>query len=455
MKKISVILAAVCSTMMLQAAKVDKNVNITINGETRKYQLYVPNNISDNCPLVLSLHGAAGHSTDKSPFGTDVADQVGCIVAYPQGKDIYFPVFGGTVPGWDASGEFNDDAKFLMAVIEDVAKSYNIDRKRIYCCGFSNGGMMTYAMTNACSDVFAAFASISGFQLNEFHFRHAGWRPVPFLHIHGKADDFVKYSLMPTIVDEMVARIGANPMPTKTTVSNKYRKSIYEAGEGSFPYIYYEIDGMGHNGYTANTEEGHSGKTMWNFFKQYTLDTPCDTTLKWAPRIETEGYDPRAHGWTMNSNLTLLKFGDTPNTSDKQNVYRTLQFDNGNYKLHFKADGDAAKKIIVRIQKLTDKKNYVLNDTIAANGEVNLFFKVEDGWGEYKFIILREASTDAITISDITIHTASEEELAHIQTHSILQASFNDTYTLAGVKRPTSPRSGDIYIRNNKKILMR
>ena len=174
MKKFSIILAAVCSTMMLQAAKVDKNVNITINGETRKYQLYVPNNVSDDCPLVLSLHGAAGHSTDKSPFGTDVADQAGCIVAYPQGKDIYFPVFGGTVPGWDASGEFNDDAKFLMAVIEDVAKSYNIDRKRIYCCGFSNGGMMTYAMTNACSNVFAAFASISGFQLNEFHLHHAG-----------------------------------------------------------------------------------------------------------------------------------------------------------------------------------------------------------------------------------------------------------------------------------------
>ena len=452
MKKFSIILAAVCSTMMLQAAKVDKNVNITINGETRKYQLYVPNNVSDDCPLVLSLHGAAGHSTDKSPFGTDVADQAGCIVAYPQGKDIYFPVFGGTVPGWDASGEFNDDAKFLMAVIEDVAKSYNIDRKRIYCCGFSNGGMMTYAMTNACSDVFAAFASISGFQLNEFHLHHAGWRPVPFLHIHGKSDDFVKYSLMPTIVDEMVARLGANPVPTKTTVSGKYRKSIYEAGEGSFPYIYYEIDGMGHEPGTNKTEDGNSALTMWNFFKQYTLDTPCDTTLKWAPRIEAEGYSPRAHGWTMNSSLTLLKFGEVPNTSDKQNVYRTLQFNNGNYKLHFKAKGDAAKKIIVKIQKLTDKKNFVLNDTIAANGEANLFFKVEDGWGEYKFLIIREANTDAITFSDITIHTASDEELTSIQTSVTPKKPCGNLYTLAGIRSTTSPRSGDIYIRNNKKF---
>ena len=35
MKKFVLILAAVCCTMMAQAAKVDKNVNITINGETR------------------------------------------------------------------------------------------------------------------------------------------------------------------------------------------------------------------------------------------------------------------------------------------------------------------------------------------------------------------------------------------------------------------------------------
>ena len=131
---------------------------------------------------------------------------------------------------------------------------------------------MTYAMSNVCSDEIAAFASISGYPINEFHLRHTGARPVPFLHIHGKADDFVKYSLVPTIVDEMVARLGANPVPT-TTTGNKYTKSVYAAGDGSFPYVYYEIDGMGHNDFTANIEDGSSAKTMWNFFKQYTLDS--------------------------------------------------------------------------------------------------------------------------------------------------------------------------------------
>ena len=248
MKKILTITLALCCTLLLQAAKVEKDVTIKVDGKNRSYKLYVPANAKDNCPVVLSLHGAGGHSTDKSPFRTDVADKAGCIVAYPQGLDTKFPGLGGmTAPGWSSYGEENFDTDFLKAIIEDIAAKYTIDRKRLYCCGFSNGGMMTYTMANTCSHIFAAFAAISGYPINEFHLHHTSWRPVPLLHIHGKVDDFVKYSLVPNVIDNMVARNGANPVPVKTTKSGKYTKSVYEAGEGGFPVIFYEIDGMGHN----------------------------------------------------------------------------------------------------------------------------------------------------------------------------------------------------------------
>lgn len=454
MKKILILLMTACSTMMMQAAKVEKDVTIKVDGESRTYKLYVPDNIKDNCPFVLSLHGANGGSNDKSPFGTDVADWAGCIVAYPQGKQTAFPIgFGGSTTGWTASGEDNFDVKFLKAVIEDVASKYKIDRKRLYCCGFSNGGMMTYAMSNVCSDVFAAFASISGYPINEFHLRHTGKRPVPFLHIHGKADNFVVYSKVPTIVNEMVARLGANPVPKKTTVSGKYTKSIYEAADGSFPYVFYEMDGMGHSPYTANTEEGHSGKTMWNFFKQYTLDTPCDTTLKWRPRIEQEGYTPK--GWTMNSSTILLRFGTAQYNTTNQNVYYSLQFDNGNYKLHFKAESDDNKEISVKLQKLTGNKNLILDSTIVANGEANLYFKVEDGWGEYKLTITRPSSSDVIKITDIVVNsvTADEYITSSIQSYSEPRISDNELYTLSGVKVKEA-KAGNIYIKNNKKVFI-
>lgn len=452
MRKILTTIILLGSTLMLCAAKADKKVTITIGNESREYWLYVPNNAKSNAPLVISLHGASGHDTDKSPFRTDVADKAGCIVAYPQGKEIYFPVFGGTVTGWDASGEDNEDVVFLKAVIEDVASKYTIDRNRIYCCGFSNGGMMTYANTNTCSDIFAAYAAISGFPLNEFHFRHAGWRPVPFLHIHGKNDDFVRYALMPTIVDEMVDRIGANPVPEVTTKSGKYTKSVFEAADGSFPYVYYEIDGMGHNDFTDKTETGSSAQTMWNFFKQYTLETPCDTTLKWRPCIETEGYEPKNHGWTVNNGTTLLKFGGDQKTDANQNVYRSLQFKAGSYKLCFQSEGDASLTIKVKIQKLTGKKTTVLNAKVQAGSAASLPFEITDGWDEYKITLTRSSRNDEIAISNISIYSLTEEEITGIRSQTGNRKSSNGKcFDLQG-RQVENPQHG-LYIKNGKKII--
>ena len=433
MKKLLFVTLLLCFAQMMQADTVDENVNITIGGETRNYQLYVPDNVQANCPLVLSLHGANGHSTDKSPFSTGVADTEGCIVAYPQGKVTAFPIgFGGSTTGWTASGEDNFDAEFLKAVIEDVASKYTIDRKHIYCCGFSNGGMMTYAMSNACSDIIAAFASISGYPINEFHLRHTSSRPVPFLHIHGKEDNFVLYSKVPTIVDEMVARLGANPVPTKTTVSGKYTKSVFAAGDGSFPYVFYEIDGMGHNDYTANTEDGNSALTMWNFFKDYTLDSSCDPTLKWRPRIETADFTPTSHGWTMNSGTTLLEFGGDQNTADNKNVYHSLQFNSGKYKLCFNSTGAAGKTITVKIQKLTSPNTAVLNTSVNVGENVELPFEVTDGWGEYKLTIIRPTASDAINVTDIAVYQTGEAEETMATPLKTIGTEFTSVEALSG-----------------------
>ena len=454
MKKIITTFLVLCCTIHSYAAKADKAVDVTVNGETRQYWLYVPSNAKKNCPMVMTLHGASGNMEWNPLRFKEIADKEGFIVAFPQGKLINFPVFGGTVTGWDASGEMNEDVEFLKAVIEDVASKYTIDRNRLYCCGFSNGGMMTYAMSNTCSDIFAAFASISGFPLNEFHFHHTGTRPVPFLHIHGKQDNFVRYDLMPVIVDEMVARLGANPVPEKINVSGKYDKSIYEATEGSFPYIYYEVDAMGHNDFTEDTEDGNSSQTMWNFMKQYTLDTPCDTTLKWMPRIETEGYSPKQHGWTVKSGSILLRFGGDQNTEGKQNVYRSLQLTTGIYKLCFKTAGSLEKNISVKLQKLTGKKNYLLRDSVKVGQETVLPFIVSDGWGEYKLSFSGKSASDEITISDIRIYSATEEELSNVQTPLCTTTEDTCLYSLSGIKHESTQLNKGIYIKNRKKLLL-
>ena len=455
MKKLFIAIILLSSTLMLHAAKENKKVTITVGNESREYWLYVPNNVKEEAPLVLSLHGAGGQCTDKSPFRTTVADKESCIVAYPQGKMTTFPGLGGmSAYGWSAFGEENFDTDFLKAVVEDVASKYAIDRQRLYCCGFSNGGMMTYVMANTCSHQFAAFAAISGYPINEFHLHHTSWRPVPFLHIHGKADDFVKYSLVPNVIENMVARNGANPVPEKTTISGKYTKSIYEAGEGGFPIIFYEIDGMGHSDFTNNTEDNSSAQTMWNFFKDYTLDSPCDTTLKWRPRIETEGYAPKDHGWTVNFRTQLLKFGGDQNTDENQNVYRSLQFTTGSYNLCFQSEGDASLTIRVKIQKLTGQKNTVLEATVQAGSAAVLPFDITDGWGEYMITFFRPTKNDEITVSNIGIYSRTDDEMSAIRSMQNSQCIMHsEIYDLLG-RQVLNPQHG-LYIKNGKKIFIK
>lgn len=396
-------LLLLCWSLVAANAKTDEMRTVTVNGVTRSYWLYVPDKVSASAPLVLSLHGTGGHATDKSPFRTSVADQVGCIVAYPQGENIFFPVFGSTLPGWHATGEDSKDIDFFKAVINDVAAHFSIDRKRVYCCGFSNGGMMTYTAACVASDVFAAFASISGYPINEFHLHQAGPRPVPFLHIHGKADDFVRYRHMPVIVDNMVARNGCNPVPKKTRGTG-YDKSVYEATEGSFPYVYYEIDNMGHNDFTSQTEDGNSAMTMWKFMSQYTLDSPCNTTLVWQPHIEAVGWDPTAHGFDLNNATTLLNFGGEQSTWDNQNVYHSLQLRAGHYQLSFHAEGNTSARITVQLKSIADGKTYL--DKTMSCGDVAVNFSVDKDWAEYQLTILRSSALEAIKLSNLSIHTA-------------------------------------------------
>ncbi|MST84360.1 prolyl oligopeptidase family serine peptidase [Prevotellaceae bacterium LKV-178-WT-2A] len=440
-------LLLLCWNLLATNAKTDEMRTVTVNGATRAYWLYVPDKVSTPAPLVLSLHGTGGHAADKSPFRTTVADQEGCIVAYPQGEDIFFPVFGSTLPGWHATGENSNDIEFFKAVIDDVAAHFSIDRKRVYCCGFSNGGMMAYTAACVASDMFAAFASISGYPINEFHLHQTSVRPVPFLHIHGKADDFVRYRHMPVIVDNMVARNGCNPVPKKIRGTD-YDKSVYEATEGCFPYVYYEIDNMGHCDFTTQTEDGNSAMTMWKFMSQYTLNSPCDTTIIWEPHIEAEGWNPTAHGFVLDNGTTLLNFGGEQSTWDNQNVYHSLQLNAGRYQLSLRAECHIPANITIQLKSIADGKTY-LNKTMSC-GDVTVDFSVDKNWAEYQLTILRSSALEAIKISNISIHAAKTSTgIATITENGQKSARY---YTLNGNKANAS-QSGIIIRQQSGKTM--
>ena len=90
MKKTLFVTLTLCLSQLMMAAKFNNFVNLNVANKARKYLLYVPSNVKENAPLVLSLHGAGGTvtTTTHDPNFHSVADTEGFIVAYPQGSDV-------------------------------------------------------------------------------------------------------------------------------------------------------------------------------------------------------------------------------------------------------------------------------------------------------------------------------------------------------------------------------
>jgi len=401
-------------TSSIFAALFSGEKSVTVGGESRTYRLYVPSNFASTSDpvLIFSLHGAGGSTTSGRPDFDAVADQKGCVVVYPQGQTQNFYLAGMQNTGWDATGQSNKDLDFLKAIIEEVAQYYtqngkSLNRKRIYCCGFSNGGMMTYSNSNTASDIFAAFASISGFPVNEYHLRHSGARPVPFLHIHGGADDFVNVAWYPTVRDVMVARNGCNPVPTETSgnavaggTSTTYTKYEYAASEGGFPYVYYNVAAMGHSD-NCTIGGKSSSMVMYEFMTQYTLDSECDQTLKWKEQVDYSGYYPLDHGWTVVTSSSLTYGAAQAANNADHNVYRDIQLEAGSYELRVETSGTAGDKMIFKLETVGGTS--VVNQEIIVGTNASIAFATTD-YAQYK-LTFTKGNTDDKLLS-VAIHQA-------------------------------------------------
>lgn len=421
-----------------------KSKTITSSGENRDYWIYVPASItgsdSGTYPVVFSLHGS---SNDYLPTDggvqnyNDLADQKDFIVVYPRGRMLTLPHFSSeAVRGWEATGENNKDVQFMRDIIHDITTNDNlletlgnlknkINTNKIYLTGFSNGGMMAYAVANAAPELFAAYASISGLPMNEFHLQHNGDRPVPFLHIHGTKDAFVKYVHMPNIVDNMIFRNGCNINPTTTIVDNganvygtvtRYTKNEYTGG--TFPYVYYTI-GTGMN--TADTGMGHnveckigdksSKEVIWEFMNQYALNASATYTTEFKANITTvRAAEAREHGWLVNDgNLILAQYGESGGyTATDENTYHSIQLKEGTHYLKFNAtNSDSEKYVTVRLTKLSDTEGWNKFKTIPAVKGTNGFSAIQDSIIDRNYYcrgdIIIEFTTDETAEYQLTI----------------------------------------------------
>ncbi len=163
----------------------------------RTYYLHVPADLVDPAPLVIALHGRfdSGKGMAAMTHFSDLADQQGFIVAYPDGIDGEWNFVRG-IGGYDTT---QDDTAFLVALIDHIAQDHPVDKTRVYLAGFSNGGLMVQRAACENPAPFAAFASVAAAAFGGIQqvCPQTSAIPIPMLLINGTADQNIPWNGTP------------------------------------------------------------------------------------------------------------------------------------------------------------------------------------------------------------------------------------------------------------------
>ena len=147
-------------------------------------------------PLLLMLHGYGSSGDDHEEYFNlgPAAAARGLIYAHPDGTvDSTGRRFWNATDAccdFDRSGVA--DADYLAALVTEIAAKVNVDPKRVYLIGHSNGGFMSYRMACDHADLVVAIVSLAGASFA----KETDCQPsatVAVLEIHGTADYVVNF----------------------------------------------------------------------------------------------------------------------------------------------------------------------------------------------------------------------------------------------------------------------
>jgi polyhydroxybutyrate depolymerase len=288
----------------------DHWITLKHDGRERSVIAHVPPGASDKRDLavVLNFHGGGGHAANQQEYSLldRLADREGFIAVYPNGTGRFAKRLltwnAGSCCGYATLNNI-DDVGFVRALIDRLAESIPIDRRRIYATGLSNGGMMAHRLAAEAGDIITAAAPVAGgLVLPVIKSRRA----VPVMQIHSVDDPralyygglgppfpLTKSRVLHPNIDQIILRWVRHDGCAPEAVVAERRADHDGRGHTATRYVYshcrddvevvlWKLTGAGHvwPGGKAkflerilgpSTDIIDANQEMWNFFKHFSL----------------------------------------------------------------------------------------------------------------------------------------------------------------------------------------
>lgn len=289
--------------MRLETGKNNSLIEMDFAGLRRSSLLSVPAGAPGPFPLVIMLHGAGDTAAGaiKQTGWVEKAGREGFIAVFPEASrpdQESAPGFGRNPQiwndgsGWTHAGKRDiDDIGFLRALIQKLCRERDVDGKKIFVAGFSNGASMAFRAGTELSDIVAAAAAVAGhFWLNNPRLEY----PVPLIYIAGTEDPLnpfnggeikVPWALIskPPVEEALMKWVRLLEAPESGKVfldSDGVKAAAYGPGRNGSEMLFYTVKGMGHvwPGGISLMSEKVAGKMsdrinatdlIWDFFENH------------------------------------------------------------------------------------------------------------------------------------------------------------------------------------------
>ena len=259
---------------------------IEYDGLTREYSIYVPASYdgTTSFPLLFNFHGGGGVIASQIAIAdmSPIADTANFIVVYPQARQD--PSDGNSF-NWipKVPGTF-DDVPFISSLIDTIASSYQINQDRIYACGYSLGGDMSFELACKLNSRIAAIAPVARtMQANPDSFC-SPVHPTGVLTILGTDDNTSPYNGLTYLGTEYylsaeethnywASHNNCDINPTMSTVSPSVERYTWSTTSGCSYVEELKVIGGGHDwpGSFGNMTID-SNTEIWQFVSKYDIN---------------------------------------------------------------------------------------------------------------------------------------------------------------------------------------